>query len=886
MASAWQDKVGRLLKAARKRPPGERAAFLEEACEEEALRKEVLSLLEADEKAEGFFEDLAEAARSSLGEEAAQEGNLRAADPLDLEGGTVGRYVVREHLGGGGMGVVYRARDLELSREVALKFLPPRLAASEEAERRFVREAKAASRLDHPNIGTIYEIGRADEGKAKGQRFIAMAYYDGETLKEKLDREGPLPVEEALRYAEKIAEALTRAHEAGIIHRDVKPSNVMVTGRGEVKLVDFGLARVVGRSRLTQPGRRLGTAAYMSPEQAEGEEVGPAADVWALGVLLYEMLAGERPFEADREAALLRSILDEEPPSLRERRPEVPGTVVEMVHQCLQKDQADRYASAEALLKDLRRLRSTEEPTPLEATPSSGGERASTGRWWLVGGLAALLLALAGAVGWSLLSDDAAGPEDSATARLGPQSVAVLPFTYLGAQDSTDYFSLGMTEELITRLSQVEDVPVIGRASAMRYRGTDKPLPQIGRELGVAHLVEGSVQKAGGQVRIQAQLVDTRTGEHLWAKGFTRPFRDVLGLQSEVARQIAGELKTKLLPGEETQLVGGQAVDSTAYALYLRARELRLQETPETLGESVRLLRRSVQVDSTFAPAWAQLSTVAWLAPLFGAELSEGFDGDSLARASARKALELDSTSAEAHLAMGLAQWWLESNYPAVGRHLRRAVELNPGLANAHREQALFFLRTGQTDRALSAAREAARLDPASGLAESTLSKVYFGRREYETSLRHIRRAESLLGEGQGNLPSLKIWNHFYLDRSERALRLADRMAIDHEGPGDVPAFILAKIGQPDSVRALLETLQSEGGDFDERAVLHLGLGEEATALDLLEKMVRAGPPYERYYHVRWLLTAPWFDPLRDHPRFQKILERIGLGDYTSTGLK
>ncbi len=474
-------------------------------------------------------------------------------------------------------------------------------------------------------------------------------------------------------------------------------------------------------------------------------------------------------------------------------------------------------------------------------------------------------------------------PEDTATARLGPKSVGVLPFTYLAAEDSTDYFSLGMTDELTTRLSQVEDLSVIARTSVMQYQGTEKTIPEIARELGVAHVVEGSVQKVGGKVRIQTQLIDAREGEHLWAKGFTRPFQDVLGLQSEVARQIAGQLEAKLLPREKRQLAEGRVVDSTAYALYLRGRKLRFRETAENLTEAVRLLRQSVQVDSTFAPAWAVLSTAAWTGPAIGGELPQGVDGVSLGRRAARKALQLDSTSAAAHLAMGSFQMILEGNYLAAGRHLRRAAELSPGLASPHFDPAFSTAR----DVARKAARKAVGQYPSSGGVKQTLSRVYFARREYKRSLRHIHTAGVLWGEEQWSVPCLKAWNQFYLGRPERALQLAEegkqgrRPTIRHLFSA-MRGFIFARTGRPDSARSVLERLRGEEGGpspfhLGPRALLHLGLGNKEAALDLLEQIARRAREARSWY-VIWLPTAPWYDPLRDHPRFQAILERLGLG--------
>lgn len=349
------DKVGKLLEEVRDLPPTRRGTYLEEHCKEESIRQEVLSLLDAAEEADTFFGHLEEAVPSEIDHAepvSPTPADQRGDDPLDLEGKNVERYVVEEHLGGGGMGIVYRARDSRLARPAALKFLPPRLADSPEARRRFVREARSAATLDHPHIARIYETSSSQEGL----RYIAMAYYDGETLKTRIGR-GPLSVGRSLLFAEQIASALAEAHEAGVVHRDVKPANVVIAEPGQTKLLDFGVAKAIKETRLTKPGQRLGTASYMSPEQVEGDPVEPTADVWALGVVLYEMLAGIRPFEGRNELAVMQSILQEDPVPVQGHRPDVSDRIQRIITKCLQKDPERRYDSTKQLRRDLQTAR-------------------------------------------------------------------------------------------------------------------------------------------------------------------------------------------------------------------------------------------------------------------------------------------------------------------------------------------------------------------------------------------------------------------------------------------------------------------------------------------------------------------------------------------------
>lgn len=424
-ADRW-DKVGKILEEVQNVPPGERAAFLQERCEDEALRQEVISLLQASEDASGFFGRLESAVPAPPnGPRDIEAAGNSGPDPLGLEDTHLQHYEVEETIGGGGMGVVYRARDPRLHRRVALKFLPSHLSAHEEAEERFFREARAAAALNHPHIARIHEVGETEDGR----RFIVMDYYEGDTLKEKLRRGGPLPDEDAVRYAKQIASALTAAHDEGIIHRDVKPGNVIVTEEGGVKLLDFGLAKAASETRLTEPGQRLGTAAYMSPEQVRGDPVDLRADVWALGVLLYEMLTGERPFQGQQTMALLQSILHDEPVPLDERRSGVPSGLTALVERCLRKDPDDRCSSAEAVYDALEAV--TENRGDASGSSSEDVTVASSSSMtgWEWGATLAVLVLLVSAGGYWLAGRNGSGsvsPETQLAVSTVPTGATVL----------------------------------------------------------------------------------------------------------------------------------------------------------------------------------------------------------------------------------------------------------------------------------------------------------------------------------------------------------------------------------------------------------------------------------------------------------------------------
>ena len=458
--------------------------------------------------------------------------------------------------------------------------------------------------------------------------------------------------------------------------------------------------------------------------------------------------------------------------------------------------------------------------------------------------------------------------------RLGEQSIAVLPFTYLAATDSADYFSLGMTDELLSRLAQIEDLSVIARTSVMQYRATDKTIPEIGRELGVGRVVEGSVQLAGRQVRIQVQLIDTRTGAHLWSEGFTRPYRNVLQLQSEVARQVAQALEVELLPAARQQLAAAPEVDSAAYALYLQGRHLRLQETGRSLTRAVRLLRRSVQMDPTFAPAWAMLSTSILLTPGFGGHHPDGLRVDSLARAAARRAVALDSTSADALVAMGILRLVLDRDFPAAGPWLKRAALVNSGLADAHREYGLYLSRMGQFEEAESHFRTATRLDPVAltPWLQRGLSEIWQG--NVENARHHVEQALTLEPDYWGTRTLLGL-TYLAEGEMEAALREIRRGAEVNPSPGSLAALgsAYAQAGRPDSARMVLERIYDRFGNIPNaaitEAIVHTALGETGQALDRLEE---AGGVLSLKVGLEWT-------PLRGEPRYERLLEQMGLDD-------
>jgi serine/threonine protein kinase/tetratricopeptide (TPR) repeat protein len=875
MTSEQWDRVERRFEEALARPAEERAAFLEDSCNDPVVRREVASLLGMADEAEDLFDRLTPAVQEQRRQQKAGWEPGTPNDPLGLEDTEVGRYRVDAHLGGGGMGVVYRAHDTRLDRPVALKFLPPHLAAHPEAEERFAREAKAAAALDHPHIATIHEIGETEAGR----RFIAMAYYEGETLKEKISREGPLPVEEALGYAEQIAEALARAHEAGIVHRDVKPANVMVTAGGDVKLLDFGLAQVAAETRLTDPEQQLGTAAYMSPEQAEGEEVGVQTDVWALGVVLYEMLTGERPFRGERETAVLHAILHEEPEPVGAHRPDLSPTLERIVERCLQKDLDRRYGSAAALLGDLRPLAkdppSIDGPAaPVIGSAYSGGPAVRSR--WLVGAGIAVLIALGAVLGWALWP---VGPVGNASleSTSSPPSIAVLPFEALGKKEPGS-FTKGIHEDVLTRLSSVSGLRVIARTSVQQYRNTNKPVRQIAQELGVKWVLEGSVQEAGDQIQLSVQLIDPKTSTYVWTDRYRRALtaENVFDLQGEVTQKIVQSLEAQLSPEEQRRIASAPTGNLEAYRLYIQGRTLLRRRTKTSIREGMTRFKEAIAEDSSYALAWSGLADAKNL--LANRRYGGSGKADRIlqeALAATHRALEIDPELAEAHASLG-GYYLQRQEGPAAVRRLRRALELRPSYSRARHWLGLVLLPLGQLDSAVHHIERAVDLNPRMYGPRLLLSVGYSYQGRLEKALLASEKAAELGFVDGATEYTGRILSK--MGRQTAAIDTLQRVLEELEPRPSLEAWTQAwlavaqyQTGRSDQARQVQAQIEQH---FDRpfiEAIVHAGMGEREAALRALRD---SAADYTRWPQVAALRWSPVFDPLRGDPRFEEAIRR------------
>ncbi|HEU0274910.1 MAG TPA: protein kinase [Candidatus Udaeobacter sp.] len=703
----WQ-RVTDLFDEAMLRRPKERIAFLENACDGNTdLRKQVERLIKSHQKSGDFLESSAFAIAPEL---------LTVNRTGATLGELIGHYRIESLIGVGGMGEVYLARDERLGRKAALKLLPENLTTDVAQLSRFKNEARSASALNHPNILTVYEIG--SEGN---RQFIATEFIEGITLRASL-ASGRMNTQAALDIAVQVASALAAAHEAGVVHRDIKPENVMLRPDGYVKVLDFGIAKLTERRPAqndhtdettavlqTRPGLVLGTAHYMSPEQARGQKVDARSDIWSLGVVLYEMVAGSPPFRGETPSDCIASILTREPPPLSGVLPDVPLQLESILQKALRKNSDERYQTTKEMLADLRVIKGKlEAGSPLPHTKSRTESIVSKIKRHKRGVLLTLAVALLGAaaVAYTLFSVAPAPLSNE-------KSIAVLPFENLSEEKSNAYFADGIQDEILTRLSKIADLKVISRTSSQRYKKKSQKLSEIARQLGVANLLEGSVQKTNDQVRVNVQLIRAANDSHLWAETFDRRVTDIFSVESEVAKAIADQLRAKLT-GQEEQVIAARPTDNPeAYDAYLRGLSYTLKtgNSPANTLAAQKHLKESVRLDPKFALAWALLSYVDALGYLT-LTLQPTVALREETGEAAETALTLQPNLGEAILARGYYYYACLKDYDAAVRYFEQASQFLPNSSQIPESLAYVARRRGQWERSESYFNEAERLDP------------------------------------------------------------------------------------------------------------------------------------------------------------------------------
>jgi TolB-like protein/Flp pilus assembly protein TadD len=760
------------------------------------------------------------------------------------------RYVLEREIGRGGMATVYLAHDLKHDRHVALKVLHADLGVAVGPER-FLREIRTTARLDHPHILPVF-----DSGEAAGLLWYTMPYVEGENLRERLQREAQLSVDEAIRITREVADALEYAHQRGIVHRDVKPENILLGG-GHSRLADFGLTSAVemtGAARLTETGITVGTPTHMSPEQASGSRVDGRSDQYSLACVLYEMLAGEPPYSGSTIQALIAKHIAAPVPSVRTIRPDAPVHLDATISRALTKSPAARFQSIRAFALALEQ-------------PSHDG---LPGRGALTAVLA--LITLGALVGISIRF---LPMRQSGTADVDRRSVAVLPFTNLSRDPDNEYFSDGITEDLASQLGRIRNLKVIAHTSALQYKGRSDAPSVIGEALGVATLLQGSVRRAGERVLVTARLVDAKTGEQLWADEYDRELEDVFGIQRDVAARIATSLQTTLSPDERTQLAREPTRDTEAYNLYLIGRHHFARYTPADWKRSVRYYEQAIERDSTFALAYAGMAD-AYVLLGYLALLPPG-NAFPKARDAAQQALALDSTLGEAHASLGLVTAVYDRKWQAAELLFRRAKVLSPSSVYAHMWYAMFLLTPlGRHDEARAEMQRAQALDPVSLLVRFNVGYRHYFERQYSEAVAECRRALEL-DPNYSAMHAVLGFSYAAVGQYQDAIREIRGAVADTTVTGiAVLGYVYALAGRDAEARSILGRVKEHAKhgyvlpmDF---SLIYAALGERDEAFRWLRKAFEERSPLIIFINV-----AAWYDPVRDDPRFAALVRDLAL---------
>jgi serine/threonine protein kinase/Tfp pilus assembly protein PilF len=723
---------------------------------------------------------------------------------------TVSHYQIISLLGTGSMGLVYKAKDLKLNRFVALKFLHPDLEIDDQTKQSLVQEAHAISTLDHPNICTIYEIDQTEDGRL----FIAIAYYEGETLKDKI-LNGPINEDDTVKIIEQIAQGLSKAHQAGIVHRDVKPANIIITSDKLVKIVDFGVAILMQDVKDSRPGGIIGTPTYISPEQAKKKKTDQRSDIWSLGVIFYEMLTGKQPFDKNNDAALIYSIIFDDPIPISNYKPEISLKIQNIINKSLSKDPKNRYQRINEFLSELKKWDKT------DSVPS----------------------------------------------------VCILPFKDLSKAKDQQYFAEGLAEEIINKLTQINDLHIISRTSAFKFQGTK--IIEIKDQLQVQMVLEGSIRTAGRQLRISTKLIKVEDGSLLWAGKFERELKDIFAIQDEISLAVVKALKIKLLKKEETLIIKRNTDNVNAYTEYLKGRFHWNRRTIAELEKSLKYYQAALEEDSDYAPAYAGLADTYTILGIYGAQSP----GEVMPKAisEAKRSMQLDDQLAESHVSLGCVQSVYQWDWKNAKNEFELGIGLNPGYALAYQWYAINYLvPLGKFKEAIEIIGKAIRLDPLSLIINTTIGVIHYFQGSFEEAIDCYNKTLEL---DPNFAPA-----HFFLGQSlaqnqmfEESLKHL-KIAIDFFGESNnmlaTFAYAAAQAGKTEhtekALNKLLQLSKHKYVSAYDIAMIYIGLGQSKEALKWLEKALE-----EKAYLMVYLKVDPVMDPLRSKIKFKKILNKM-----------
>ena len=909
MKSEHPNRIEQLFQSALDLAPEQRSGFLDEGCAgDEELRREVDSLLAAHHQAGDFIEDSASDVAADLLAEASSQSSL--------VGRAIGQYEILACIGAGGMGDVYLATD-KMSRKVALKLLKAHLCNDPQGVARFLREAQAVLSLNHPNIVTVYDIGRVDS-----VHYIASELIEGQSLRERLIREEEIRISEVLDIAIQVSSALVAAHEKGIIHRDIKPENIMLRPDGYVKVVDFGIAKLVERQTPGPPatdvptkpmvktaeGLAIGTVHYMSPEQARGLPVDVRTDTWSLGVVMYEMIAGRRPFAGETVADVLNSLLERQPAPLFRFSADVPEPLEWIVNKALRKEKNERYQIAAELLTDLKELRKrlefvAEQKRSGQLMPQKASEAMSIGQGSEIKTVAATVAPTADSRPHTTSSAEYVVTEikrhktvslitltailiaavigaysyfsKTNTNNKPITSIAVLPLVNASGDPNMEYLSDGISESLINSLSRLSVLRVMARSTVFRYKGREADPQKAGRELGVDAVLTGRVVQRGDTLVVQADLVNVADGTQIWGEQYNRKLTDLMALQSEIARDVSQKLRARLSGEDAQKLAKNYTENVEAYQLYLKGRYHYFKLTEPEISKSIALYKQAIDVDPTYALAYAGMADAYRTLPItYYAPSKEAFPQ---AKAAAMRALEIDGDLAEAHIALGWVGFLFDWDWSAAESELKKAIELSPNNSDAHRAYAHLLSLLGRHAEAIVEAKRARELDPLTLITNALEGQfLFYAGRNDEA----IARLKTTLEIDANFWIAHNILGRVYIsqgryDEAIAELKIAKELSGGSTEPITQLGYALAKSGKREQAQATLEELRSLAAekyvpeyDF---AMVYSGLGEKDEALKYLEKSFQDREVGMAFIKIDWR-----WDDLRAEPRFQALLRGVG----------